>query len=202
MNDEGKIVLKSAETHLFSKLDPYFITHGDMIFLCHICCIIDFSVKSGKHGTITVSLVQNRVRFRRKPAKKKYISLQTQKCTTFCAQLSFILVLIPSFLFLERLHCRYIYFRCSYMYNYYNYLEPCALNAEFLHFILRFNKKFLTVRTSLKEGMKRGPKTGWRQDDFNENSNTRPFKELVPHVEAWLPENVLSHRTSRLYDIF
>jgi hypothetical protein len=24
------------------------------------------------------------------------------------------------------------------MYNYYNYFEPCALNAEFQHFILRF----------------------------------------------------------------
>jgi hypothetical protein len=26
------------------------------------------------------------------------------------------------------------------MYNYYNYLEPCALNAEFQHFIPKFNK--------------------------------------------------------------
>jgi hypothetical protein len=38
-------------------------------------------------------------------------------------------------LFPERLHCCYIYFHCSYVYNYYNYLEPCALNAEFQHFI-------------------------------------------------------------------
>jgi hypothetical protein len=35
----------------------------------------------------------------------------------------------PSFLFPERLHCCYIYFHCSY--NYYNNLEPCALNASF-----------------------------------------------------------------------
>jgi hypothetical protein len=49
------------------------------------------------------------------------------------------------------------------MYNYYNYLKPCALNAEFQHFIPRFNKNFLTLGTSLKEGdrgVKRGPKTG------------------------------------------
>jgi hypothetical protein len=39
------------------------------------------------------------------------------------------------------------------MYNYYNYLEPCALNAEFQHFIPRFNKNFLTLRTSLKAGI-------------------------------------------------
>jgi hypothetical protein len=35
------------------------------------------------------------------------------------------------------------------MYNYYNYLEPCALHAEFQHFIPRFNKPLL--QTSLKE---------------------------------------------------
>ncbi len=41
-------------------------------------------------------------------------------------------VLTPSFLFPDHLHCCYIYFHCSsYMYNYYNYPEPCALNAEF-----------------------------------------------------------------------
>jgi hypothetical protein len=39
------------------------------------------------------------------------------------------------------------------MNNYYNYLEPCALNAEFQHFIPRFNKNFLTLQTSLKEGI-------------------------------------------------
>jgi hypothetical protein len=38
------------------------------------------------------------------------------------------------------------------VYNYYNY-SPCALNAEFQHFILRFSKKFLTLQTPLKEGI-------------------------------------------------
>jgi hypothetical protein len=32
-------------------------------------------------------------------------------------------------------------------------LEPCALNAEFQHFIPRFNKNFLTLRIPLKEGV-------------------------------------------------
>jgi hypothetical protein len=49
-------------------------------------------------------------------------------------------LVLNSFLFPERLHCDYIYFHWSYLYNYYNYLEPCALNAEFQHFIPRFNK--------------------------------------------------------------
>jgi hypothetical protein len=40
------------------------------------------------------------------------------------------------------------------MCNYYNYLQPCALNAEFQqHFIPRFNKNFLTLQTSFKEGI-------------------------------------------------
>jgi hypothetical protein len=58
------------------------------------------------------------------------------------------------------------------MYNYYNYFEPCALSAEFQHFILRFNKTSLLCRTSSKrgQGVKSGPKRGWRRDDFNENS--------------------------------
>jgi hypothetical protein len=49
--------------------------------------------------------------------------------------LSFIL----SFLLPNRLPCCYIYFHCCYLYIYYNYSRPCALNAEFQHFILRFN---------------------------------------------------------------
>jgi hypothetical protein len=46
------------------------------------------------------------------------------------------------------------------MYNYYNYLEPCALNAEFQHFIPGFNKTSLLLWTSLKEGIggKKRPK--------------------------------------------
>ncbi len=35
-----------------------------------------------------------------------------------------------------------------------NYLQPCALNAEFQqHFIPRFNKNFLTLQTSFKAGI-------------------------------------------------
>ncbi len=38
---------------------------------------LEFSVKSGKHGTRTLSLVQNRVRLLKKSCKKKYISLRS-----------------------------------------------------------------------------------------------------------------------------
>jgi len=41
-------------------------------------------------------------------------------------------------------------------------LEPCALNAEFQHFILRFNKFSLLCR--LKDGIE-----GEREDDFTHN---------------------------------
>ncbi len=45
----------------------------------------------------------------------------------FLCQTEFHPVLSPSFL--ERLHCCYIYLHC--FYNYYNNVEPCALNASF-----------------------------------------------------------------------
>jgi len=109
---------------------------------------------------------------KKKPAKK-YTSVQggggqTQKSTTFCAKLSFIRFLTSSFLFPERPYCCCIYLHCSYMYNYYNYLEPCALNVEFQHFIFRFNKTSYFADL-IKEGT-RGWKVAQRQDDFNENS--------------------------------
>jgi hypothetical protein len=44
---------------------------------------------------------------------------ETQKTTSFGGKLSFIL----SFIFPERLQCCYIYFHCSYLYNYYNYFR-------------------------------------------------------------------------------
>jgi hypothetical protein len=65
----------------------------------------------------------------------------------FLCQTEFHLVLTPSFIFPERLNCCYIYFHCFYMYNYYNYLEPCALNAEFQHLIYKF---ITSVRPSVR----------------------------------------------------
>jgi hypothetical protein len=70
----------------------------------------------------------------------------------FLCQIEFHAVLTQSFLFLKRLHWCYIYFHCSYTYDYYNYLEPCALNAEFQHFIARFNQTFLLCGPHSKRG--------------------------------------------------
>jgi hypothetical protein len=60
-------------------------------------------------------------------------------------------------------------------------LEPCALNAEFQHFILRFNKNILTLQIPPTE---RGD-GGEREGDFTDNSSllnklqlTFCFKEL------------------------
>jgi hypothetical protein len=62
---------------------------------------------------------------------------QTIFSTNFGGKLSFIL----SFLFPERLHCCYIYIFTAPTYaTTIITLEPCALNAEFQHFILKFNK--------------------------------------------------------------
>jgi hypothetical protein len=55
-----------------------------------------------------------------------------------------------SFLFPERLHCCYIYFHCT---TTIISLEPCALSAEYQHFILRFIKMSFTLWIPLKEGI-------------------------------------------------
>jgi hypothetical protein len=91
---------------------------------------------------------------KKKPAKK-YLSIQggmkLKKPSILVVKLSFIL----SFLFPELLpplllnifslllspNCRTIS------------VEPCALNAEFQHFILRFNKNVFTLQIPLKEGI-------------------------------------------------
>jgi hypothetical protein len=45
------------------------------------------------------------------------------------------------------------------MYNYYNYLEPCSLNAAFQHFIPRFDKKKLPYFADLTQiGDEKRPK--------------------------------------------
>jgi hypothetical protein len=119
-------------------------------------CLVEFPVKSGKHGTSTLSLVQNRVRFLKNVLKSTLAfkgGVSNSEIPHFLCQTEFHPVLTPSFVFHGCLHWCWVYFRCSYMYNYYNYLEPCALNAEFQHFIPRFNKNFLTLRTSLKAGI-------------------------------------------------
>jgi hypothetical protein len=90
--------------------------------------------------------------------KRNTIGTQTSFSTNFGAKLSF----IPSFLFPECLRCCYIYIftppTCTTTIITY---EPCALYAEFQHFILRY---FLTLRIPLKEGT-----GGEREGDFMDN---------------------------------
>jgi hypothetical protein len=121
--------------------------------------------KVRKASTRSLSWVQNRLRSLNPKPTKKYISLQGGRWNSemhhFLCQTEFHPVLIPSFLFPERLHCCYIYFHCSYMYNYYTCLKPYSLNAEFQHFIPKFNKTSALCAPQSKRGsgVKRGPKT-------------------------------------------
>jgi hypothetical protein len=74
-----------------------------------------------------------------------------------------------SFHFPERLHRCCIYFHCSSVYTAIIItLEPCTLNAEFQHFIPRFNKISLLYRYRWKRGW--GWKEARRQGDFRDNS--------------------------------
>ncbi len=83
--------------------------------------------------------------------KTNYISIQggwnsKNAPIFFCGKLSFILFPERLPLLLPVLHI----FSLLLLVQLLIYLEPCALNVEFQHFILRFNKNFLTLRTSLK----------------------------------------------------
>jgi hypothetical protein len=91
---------------------------------------LEYSVKPGKHSTTTLSLVQNRAWDSKKTCRKVQQPSNSEMHHFLCRT-----EFHPSFLFPERLHSCYIYFHCSRMYNYYNYLDPCALNAEFQHLI-------------------------------------------------------------------
>ncbi len=106
---------------------------GEFISLNRIAVLlIEICVKSGKDRVSTPSLVIHRVRFLKKLQKSS-------------ENHQFFLSFTLSFFFPERLHCCYIDFHCSYLYNYYNSsrtlcikCRDSAFRTEFQHFILRF----------------------------------------------------------------
>ncbi len=136
----------------------------------------------------------------KKPAKK-YISIQGRegvKTINFGGKLGFIL----SFLFPERLHCCYIYFHSTCTTTIIS-LETCALNAEFEHFVLKFNQMSFLCGYHWERGwgVKGGPKTGWRQGYFTHNSIIKKsFKEVsnIYNFDIWNSQ-VLCRRYVRLY---
>jgi hypothetical protein len=108
------------------------------IYACHACAIkgqttmtssveapyiIEFTVKSGQHGTNSLCLVKNRVRLK-KHLQKKYISLERG------VKLRNAPLFVPNWVWsgfdpvfpfcMTGSNCCYIYFHYSYVYNYYN----------------------------------------------------------------------------------
>jgi len=101
---------------------------------------LKFYVKLGKHNTKTLSLVQNRVRFK-KDLQRSTLAFNrgwNSAMHHLLCQTEFHLFLTPSFLFLECFHYCYLYFHCSYMYNFYNHLD-------LVHSMLSFNIPYLDL---------------------------------------------------------
>jgi hypothetical protein len=131
---------------------------------------LEFSIKSEKYSTRTLSLVQNRLTFLRKLRKSTlaFMGGETQKSTIlFCGKLSFILFwpLFP-FSWAPPLLLTYIFTSPTCTTTIIS-LGPCKLNAEFQHSIPRFNKISLRWGPHSKErmGVERTPKsrvTLWR----------------------------------------
>jgi hypothetical protein len=84
---------------------------------------------------------------------------QTSFPTNFGGKLSS----IPSFLFLERLHCCYMYFHCSYLYNYYNYRWTLCIKC----WVSAFPTEIPYFADTTEKGI--GIKT--EKGDFMDNSN-------------------------------
>jgi hypothetical protein len=102
----------------------------------------------GKNGQFQHNRASN-TELGMKVLQYKITGTQTSFSTNFGGKLSFIL----SFLFLERLHCCYIYiFTAPTCTATIISLEPCASNSEFQHFILRFNKTSLLGGYHSKRG--------------------------------------------------
>ncbi len=96
--------------------------------------------------------------------KIKNISIQGSGDLSFCDELSFTL----SFLFCSASTVAAYIFTALTCKATIVSLQPCALNADFQHFILRFNKISLLYGYLWKKGL------GWwnesqRQDDFTNN---------------------------------
>jgi hypothetical protein len=81
--------------------------------------------------------------------QKEITGTQTSFSTNFDRKLSFILC---SFFLSARIAAIYI-FTAPACTTIIITLEPCALNAEFQHFIPRFNKNFFTLWIRLKKGI-------------------------------------------------
>ncbi len=83
-------------------------------------------------------------------------------------------------------------------------LEPCALNAECQDFILRFIKMSLLCWYHWKRGgygVKGGPKTGWRQGYFTDNSIfSSPFQVTSRHVLVWGWHCLMSYQFGQFFD--
>ncbi len=82
-------------------------------------------------------------------------------------------------------------------------LEPCALNAEYQDFILRFIKMSLLCRYHWKRGygVKGGPKTWWSQGYFTDNSIfSSPFQVTSRHVLVWGWHCLMSYQFGQFFD--
>jgi hypothetical protein len=115
--------------------------------IVQLVTILELSVKSQNQGARTVSFGiighHQTHNWEWKFYKAKFTGTQTSFSTNFGGKLSFIL----SFLFPERPSTAATYiFTAPTRTTTIITLEPCALNAEFQHFILRFNTISLLCR--------------------------------------------------------
>ncbi len=137
---------------------------------------IRISVKSGKDSTSTLTLVIHRVRFVKSLQKSTLAFKGRWNSGSPC--LSF---------FLERLHCCYIDFHCSYRYSYYNSSRTLCIKCWVLHFVLSFSIscrdliKFPYFADTTKRGV-RGWKEAQRQGEDRVTFGIPPLSSSCSHM--------------------
>jgi hypothetical protein len=107
-------------------------------------CTIKLSVKSGDLGGENGQFRHNKASKWVHLGMKFLLNAITVTQTSFGGKLSF----IPSFLVPERLHCCYIYFHCSYLYNCNNYSRTLCIKCWVSTFHI---ENFISLQISLKE---------------------------------------------------
>jgi hypothetical protein len=112
----------------------------------------------------------------RKPSKKKLMVSWVSSCLSS---------------FLERLHCCYIDFHYSYLYNYYKFSQPCVLNAQIQHFVLSFSISYwdLIKFHYFADTSKRGVR-GWKEAQRQGEDRVTLLISLLECRRRWWFEKI------------
>ncbi len=125
----------------------------------NITYTLEFSIKSGQHGNNSLSLVQNRVRFKKNLQKSTlpFNRVSNSETHQFLCQTEF-----------DPILTRHSFFLSASAAATYIFTAPTCTTTIITSIPRLYKTSFLCAPRSKR--VKTGPKTGWRQYYFKENS--------------------------------